>query len=97
VLQEGVLEVTRHGSFHVEQIRIEGSPLGHSGGDDGLLAHFTDAVERRAGSELLASGRASLESHFIGFAAEQARESGRVVEIEEVRAAARHRAAERGR
>jgi hypothetical protein len=97
VLQDGVLEVTRHGSFHVEQIRIEGSPLGHSGGDDGLLCHFTDAVERRAGSELLASGRASLESHFIGFAAEQARESGRVVEIEEVRAAARRRAAERGR
>jgi predicted dehydrogenase len=97
VLQDGVLEVTRHGSFHVEQVRIEASPLGHSGGDDGLLSHFTDAVERRAGSELLASGQASLESHFIGFAAEQARETGRVVEIEEVRAAARRRAAERGR
>jgi predicted dehydrogenase len=93
VLQDGVLEVTRHGSFHVERMQIEGSPLGHAGGDDGLLAHFTDAVARGAGSELLASGRASLESHFIGFAAELARESGRVVEVEEVRAAARARAA----
>jgi predicted dehydrogenase len=93
VLQDGVLEVTRHGSFQVERVRIEASPLGHSGGDEGLLAHFTDAVARGAGSELLASGRASLESHFIGFAAERARETGRVVEVEEVRVAARARAA----
>jgi predicted dehydrogenase len=95
VLQDGILEVTRHGSFQVDRVRIEASPFGHSGGDDGLLAHFTDAVERGAGSELLASGRASLESHFIGFAAELARETGRVVEVEEVRAAARARAGER--
>jgi predicted dehydrogenase len=95
VLQDGILEVTRHGSFQVDRMQIEASPFGHSGGDDGLLAHFTDAVERGAGSELLASGRASLESHFIGFAAELARETGRVVEVEEVRAAARARAGER--
>jgi predicted dehydrogenase len=93
VLQDGILEVTRHGSFDVERIRIESSPFGHSGGDDGLLAHFTDAVAGGAGSDLLASGRASLESHFIGFAAELARETGRLVEVEEVRAAARNRAA----
>jgi predicted dehydrogenase len=92
VLQDGVLEVTRHGSFHVERMQIERSPLGHSGGDDGLLSHFTDAVSRGAGGELLASGRASLEGHFIGFAAELARETGRVVEVEEVRADARARA-----
>ncbi len=93
VLQDGVLEVTRHGSFHVERVQIEASPLGHSGGDDGLLSQFTEAVGRGAGAQLLASGRASLESHFIGFAAERARETGRVVEVEEVRAEARRRAA----
>ena len=95
VLQDGVLEVTRHGSFQVDRVQLEASPFGHSGGDDGLLSHFTDAVARGAGSELLASGRASLESHFIGFAAELARETGRVVEVEEVRSAAQARAGER--
>jgi predicted dehydrogenase len=89
VLQDGLLEVTRHGSFHVERLQIETPLLGHAGGDDGLLSHFTDAVARGAGAELLASGRASLESHFVGFAAERARETGRVVEIEEIRAEAR--------
>jgi hypothetical protein len=88
VLQDGVLELTRHGSFHVERFELPGSVLGHYGGDDALLDHFTDAVARGAHEEILASGRVSLESHLMGFAAEQARLRGGAVEMDAIRSEA---------
>ncbi len=87
VLQEGLLEVTRHGSSHTERQRIEGSLLGHFGGDDGLLDHFTDRVARGADAPGLTSGRSALEGHLLGFAAEEARRSGGVVDVRAFRAA----------
>ncbi len=92
VLQDGVLELTRHGSFDVERYAFGGSVLGHYGGDDALLDHFTDAVARGAGDEILASGRVSLESHLMGFAAEEARLRGATVEMATVRSRARRSA-----
>jgi predicted dehydrogenase len=93
VLHDGVLEVARHGRLGVERIELGGpSGLGHFGGDDGLLEHFTDVVARGAFDEARTSGRVSLESHLLGFAAERARVTRAVVELEpyrrEVRAAA---------
>ena len=61
-----------------------GSPArrsGHFGGDAGLVAHFVDAVRRNASQEARASGREALEGHLLGFAAERAREQGRVVDF----------------
>lgn len=86
VFQEGVIDVTRHGSLETEQHRVEASLAGHLGGDEGLLGHFTGVVARDAIGEVRASGRVSLESHLIGFAAEQARLEGRVVEMATLRA-----------
>ncbi len=71
VFQEGLIEVTRHGSLATEQHRIEVSLAGHSGGDEGLLHHFTEVVQRGRPGDVRASGRVSLESHLLGFAAEQ--------------------------
>ncbi len=85
VLHEGLLEVSRHGSLELDRMRIEGSELGHFGGDEGLVAHFVRCVERGAGEDTLTSGRIALESHLLGFAAEEARESGRVVDLAEWR------------
>jgi predicted dehydrogenase len=96
VLQDGILELSRHGSFEVERHRFEGSLLGHYGGDDLLLDHFTDVVARDAGDELVASGRVALESHLVGFAAEEARATGRTVEMAGLREAAARRAARAG-
>lgn len=81
VLQTGVIEVSRHGDPRLEEIRIPGSPLGHSGGDRGLLDHFSDLAGRDAVGEVRASGRVALESHLLGFAAERARLEHRVVEM----------------
>jgi predicted dehydrogenase len=86
-LREGVLEVTRHGSLEVEKIQVPQSEVGHFGGDQGLLEHFVDAVRRDVPEAVRTSGRASLESHLLGFAAEQSRFGGGVVELEELRRA----------
>jgi len=81
VLHTGEIEVSRHGSLEREQIRIEASPFGHSGGDQGLLDHFCDVVARDAPDEVRASGRVALESHLMGFAAEQSRLEGRTLDM----------------
>jgi predicted dehydrogenase len=95
VFQDGVIEVSRHGSLALERHEAKGSAIGHYGGDEGLLAHFTDVLARGAGDEVRASGRVSLESHLIGFAAAAARLEGRVVEMAAFRDAARRSAAAR--
>jgi predicted dehydrogenase len=82
VLHDGVIELSRHGRLGVERIDLEAaSVFDHFGGDDGLVAHFADAVAAGAGAEVRTSGRVSLESHLLGFAAERARESGVVVDF----------------
>jgi predicted dehydrogenase len=86
ILHEGRIEVTRHGSLDVERYEFTTDPIGHFGGDSGLLDHFTDVASRGAVSEVRTSGRVALESHLVGFAAEEARVSGRVVRISDFRA-----------
>ena len=97
VLQDNVLEVTRHGELGARPIELPPvAVLGHYGGDDGLLHHFSDVAAREAVDEVRASGRSALESHWLGFAAERARTTGEVVELAafraEVERAARARA-----
>ena len=85
VLERGEIEIFRHGSFQSQREQLAGSPLGHFGGDIGLVAHFVDVVRRGALQEVSASGREALEGHLLGFAAERAREQGRVVEFGDYR------------
>ncbi len=93
VLQQGRIEISRHGSSEREEIRIEASAFGHSGGDQGLLDDFCEVVAREAPERVRASGRSALESHWMGFAAERARLESRVVDMaayrEEMRRALR--------
>lgn len=92
VLQHGLIELSRHGSRAREEIRIEASAFGHSGGDEGLLDHFCEAVARDAPDHVLASGQSALESHFMGFAAERARLEQRVIDMPAYRAEIRRAA-----
>ncbi len=62
-------------------IEFEGSAMGHYGGDDGLLDHFTEVVASGGHGEGRTTGQISLESHLLGFAAEQARLEACVVEM----------------
>ena len=92
VFQDGVIEVSRHGALNKERFSTGGSVFGHYGGDEGLLRHFVDVIARGALGEVLASGRVSLESHLLGFAAEEARTGGQVVEMASFRQRAQARA-----
>ena len=91
-LHSGVIEVSRHGVLGSERHEMGGSALGHFGGDGGLLDHLTEVVEQQGGGEVRTSGRVSLESHLIGFAAEEARLSGSVIEMGRFREEARRAA-----
>ena len=79
VVRDGVIEVTRHGALESERIELPAPEAGHQGGDDGLLDHFTECVAQ--GSDARTSGRVSLASHLLGFAAERSRRQGRIVEL----------------
>jgi hypothetical protein len=83
VLQTGVIELSRHGSLEREEIRIEKSAFGHSGGDQGLLDHFCEVVAIGAPERVRASGRVAL-SHLLGFAASRAAER-RVIDMQSYR------------
>ena len=57
---------------------------GHGGGDWGLLDAFVETI--RGGGLQDTSARNSLESHLIGYAAEEARLTGAVIDMDEYRA-----------
>lgn len=84
--EKGEIEVHMHGQLSPEVIRVPYTPVGHGGGDQGLLRHFVDVIRRGAADEVLASGRVALESHLMGFAAEQSRIERRPVEMADFRA-----------
>ncbi|MDJ0789319.1 MAG: Gfo/Idh/MocA family oxidoreductase [Myxococcota bacterium] len=86
VLQTGEIELTRHGHLGVERLQVESPEAGHHGGDAGLLGHFTEIAGSGRREGLLASGRASLDSHLIGFAAEEARLRARSIDLPAFRA-----------
>jgi predicted dehydrogenase len=85
VLERGEIEVSRKGSLAGEREQVEGSALGHFGGDLGLVAHFAELVRRGALEQALAPAREALEGHLLGFAAERAREQARVVDFADYR------------
>ena len=58
---------------------------GHGGGDVGLMAAFVAALEKGAGDHVLTGAEDSLESHLLAFAAEEARLSGEVIEMDRYR------------
>jgi predicted dehydrogenase len=56
---------------------------GHAGGDEGLVRAFVGAVADGDWSRVPTDGHASLRSHLLVWAAEEARLSGRVVQLAE--------------
>jgi predicted dehydrogenase len=58
---------------------------GHGGGDDGLMAAFVGALQSGIETDALTTGRNSLESHLMAFAAEDARLNHKVVRMDDYR------------
>ncbi|MBZ0304168.1 MAG: Gfo/Idh/MocA family oxidoreductase [Anaerolineae bacterium] len=79
------LTIRDHLSGATEYIDVEDSSAsGHGGGDFGLIASFLRAM-RGEPDDSLTSARASLESHLLAFAAEEARLNGSVIEMDNFR------------
>ena len=84
--ERGKIEIHDHLTNSKERVRIPASDgTGHGGGDFGVVASFVRAMRGEEGglgsAEVLTSARASLESHLMAFAAEQARLEGTIVEM----------------
>jgi hypothetical protein len=75
-----------HATGKEEDVPIPDSHSGHGGGDHNLMADFLASV--RGEKPPLTSARASLESHLLAFAAEEARHQHSVIDMQEFRARA---------
>ena len=76
----GEIDVHDHLEGTIERISVPLGVGGHSGGDEGLMRAFANAV-RGERSGVLTSAKESVESHLMAFAAERARSNGEVVEM----------------
>ncbi len=80
------LHVGEHLTGRMETIQAGDAIFGHGDGDDGLIGSFVDLVRRDARDEVLTSGQVSLQSHLMGFAAEEARVTGQTIDMAAYRA-----------
>ena len=78
------ITIRNHLSGTTEYIDVDDAASGHGGGDFGLVASFLKAVRGEPDGSLT-SARASLESHLLAFAAEEARLDGKIVEMAQFR------------
>ncbi|MEI8095829.1 MAG: Gfo/Idh/MocA family oxidoreductase [Spirochaetales bacterium] len=79
------LEVHEHRTGKRRKVFRRGFHIGdHGGGDAGLMDDFIASYDAsRSGLPELASGRASLTSHLMAFAADRSRKENRVVSLKE--------------
>jgi predicted dehydrogenase len=78
------IEIHDHLTNTMERVPIVAHAGGHGGGDYALLQSFIEALSNPQ-QDILTSARNSMESHLMAFAAEEARVTGRVVEMREYR------------
>ena len=85
----GRLELRTYGPARVERERVRYHGVIHGGGDEQILIAFADALRRGTrAADILTSAENTLESHLLTFAAEDARRSGRVIDMPTYRAEA---------
>lgn len=82
VMGENAVTVHNFVNRTKETVYLSSTAHGHGGGDEGLIRNFAKLI-RENRTDALASGKNSLESHIIGFAAEEARLTDRVIQLDE--------------
>lgn len=75
------LLLTDHRTGATETVYPEVTASGHGGGDEGVMQSFVAGL-RGDESRVLTSASESLESHLLAFAAEDARRTGRVIDMD---------------
>lgn len=84
IMAENTITVDHFATGIKETIRLPGSGEGHGGGDEGLVKSFVQLI-RDNRSDALTSSKSALESHLIGFAAEESRLNDRIIKMGEYR------------
>lgn len=82
------IAVTNHRSGETEYHDVgseEGAYVGHGGGDFGLVDALDGEWQKPDAADMRSSIQRSIESHAMGFAAEESRLKGQVVNLEEFR------------
>jgi len=87
----GRIETRTYKPARVKRKRIRYHGIVHGGGDETILVRFAQGV-REENTDLLTSAKNSLESHLLCFAAEEARERGVVVDMDDFRRRAENEA-----
>ena len=77
------IEFTDHLGSTSEMIPVAEHGRGHGGGDTGLIEAFLNSIERETPAET--SAETWYEGHLLAFAAEQARVTGEVLDIDPMR------------
>jgi predicted dehydrogenase len=77
------IEIHDHLTGKIERINPEAGASGHGGGDTGIMEAFVKALRDPAAG--MTTARESLESHLMSFAAENARQDGTIVDMDEFR------------
>jgi hypothetical protein len=76
------LAVTDFATGTTQTIQLK-EQLGHGGGDGELTRQFLLQIQEGRIGDGLTSARASIEGHLLAFAAEEARITGKVVDMQE--------------
>lgn len=80
---EGTIKVIDFEKDQISQIRLPQADSGHDGGDFGLMRSFIRAVSEEDTAGILTSAKPSIHAHLMCFAAEKARVSGEIVDMDE--------------
>jgi predicted dehydrogenase len=79
----GRLETRTYNPARLKRERIRYHGIVHGGGDETIQVRFAEALQSGDRSGVLTGGRDALQSHLLCFAAEEARETGTVVDMED--------------
>ena len=84
---EGVdIVVKEHGAGERQTFKIShsvGGYAGHGGGDAGIICALHDEMTRKNPDDMLSSIANSVQSHLMGFAAEESRLTGKAINLDE--------------
>lgn len=78
--EHGLIEVYKFGKTE-ERIKVDNGSGGHGGGDTGLMKYFTKFLKEDRYIAHMTTIEASLESHLMAFASEEARRKAEVINL----------------
>lgn len=80
---KGILEYYDYVTGNIETIKVHTSNSGHSGSDSAMMKAFVEMIAKAGDSAGNQNTEEYIDSHFLAFAAEESRVTGKVVNLKE--------------